>query len=101
MALLHPPPALQAAAHSDVEAAHHGPPDNLFLILCFAALRLHAPAAMRAVRRQWNRDSLIHSRRNRTAPLPAIAPARFAPRSPRVGFRFAAGMRCGLPLAGA
>src|SRR5271154_2851848 len=100
MASLHPPPALAAAAHSDVEPAHDGAPDNLFLILCCAALRLHAPAAMRAVPRQGNRDSFIHPRRNGTAPLPAIAPARFAARSLRVDCRVAAGMRCGLPLAG-
>jgi len=42
MASLHSPLALEAAAHSDIETAHYGSPDNLFLILCFAAFPLHA-----------------------------------------------------------
>src|SRR6266849_1016462 len=101
MTSLHPPPALAAATHSDVETAHDGSPNNLFLILCFAALRLYAPAAIRAVRRQWNRDLFIHALRNRAACLPTIAAARFAAGPLRVGFRIAARMWCGLPLAGA
>ena len=100
MASLHPPLALAAAAHGDIETAHDGSPDNLFLILCFAAFRLHAAAAMRAALRQGNRDSFIHARRDGTACLPAIAAARFAAWPLRVGFWFAARMRCGLALAG-
>ena len=100
MASLHPPLALAAAAHGDIETAHDGPPDNLFLILCFAAFRLHAAAAMRAALRQWNRDPFIHARRDGTARLPAVAAARFAARPLRVGFWCAARMRRGLTLAG-
>jgi hypothetical protein len=48
MASLHPPLTLVAPAHSNIETAHYGSPDNLFLILCFAAFRFHATAAMRA-----------------------------------------------------
>jgi hypothetical protein len=40
MASLHPPLALLAPPHSDIETAHYGSPDNLFLILCFAAFPL-------------------------------------------------------------
>ena len=100
MASLHPPLAIAAATHSDIETAHDGPPDNLFLILGFAAFRLHAAAAMRAALRQGNRDSFIHARRDGTARLPAIAAARFAAWALRVGFWVAARMRCGLTLAG-
>src|SRR6266849_4376360 len=101
MASLHPPLALAAPPHGDVETAHYGSPANLFLILWFAAFRLHATAAMRTVRRQGNRDSFIHARRDGTACLPAIAVTRFAARSLWVGFWCAARMRCRLPLADA
>src|SRR5260370_7903910 len=86
MAPLHPPPARAAPAHRDIETAHYGAPDNLFLILCFAALRLHAPAAMRTVRRQWNRDPFIYARRDGAACLPAVATARVAAWPLRIGF---------------
>ena len=101
MESLHPPLALAAAAHDDIKTAHDGPPDNLFLILCFAAFRFHAATAMRAALWQWNRDPFIHTRRYGTARLPAIAAARFAAWPLRVGFWCAARMRCGLALAGA
>ena len=67
MASLHPPLTLVAPAHSDIETSHYGSPDNLFLILCFAAFRFHAAAAMRAALWQWNRDSFIHARRDGAA----------------------------------
>jgi hypothetical protein len=100
MASLHLPPALAAAAHSDIETAYYGSPDNLFLILCCAAFRLHAATAMRAALRQWNRDPFIHPRRNGAARLSAIAPARLAPWPLRVDFRIAARMWRRLTLAG-
>src|SRR5260370_15936636 len=100
MAPLHPPPARAAPAHSDIETAHYGAPDNLFLILCFAALRLHAPAAMRTVRRQWNCDPFIYARRDGAACLPAVATARFAAWALRIGFWVAPPMRGRLTLAG-
>src|SRR5712692_9267586 len=59
MASLHTPLTLMAAAHRDVETAHHGSPDNLFLLLCFAACRPHAATAMWAALWQWNCDSFI------------------------------------------
>ena len=100
MASLHAPLAVAAAAYGDIETAHDGPPDNLFLILGFAAFRLHAAAAMRAALRQWNRDPFIHARRNGAARLPTVAAARFAAWPLRVGFWVAPRMRGGLTLAG-
>ena len=100
MAPLYAPLAIAAAAHGDIEAAHNGPPDNLFLILCFAAFRLHLTAAMRAALRQWNRDPFIHTRRDGTARLPAVPAARFAAWSLWVAFWCAARMRSRLALAG-
>lgn len=101
MASLHPPLAVAAATHSDIETAHHGPPDNLFLILCFAAFRLYAAAAMWAALWQWNRDPLIYPCRDGAACLPAVVAARFAAWPPRVGFGGTPRMRRGLTLAGA
>ena len=46
MASLHPSLALLAPPHSDIETAHYGSPDNLFLILCFAAFPFYLAAAM-------------------------------------------------------
>ena len=37
MASLHTPVAIAAVTHSNIETAHDGPPDDLFLILGFAA----------------------------------------------------------------
>ena len=101
MASLHPPLALVAPAHSDIETAHYGSPDNLFLILCCEAFRIYAAAALRAALRQWNRDSFVHARGDGTARLPAIAAAWFAAWPLGVGFWCAARMRCGLAFAGA
>src|SRR5260370_40549347 len=56
---------------------------------------------MRTVRRQWNRDPFISARRDGAACLPAVAATWFTARPLRVNFGVAAGMRCGLPLAGA
>src|SRR5262245_60796242 len=67
MASLYPPPALAAAAHRNIETAHHGPPDDLFMILCFAACQLHAASAMRTALRQWDRDPFIHAFRDSAA----------------------------------
>src|SRR5436190_17775275 len=101
MASLHPPPAAAAAAHIDIETAHDGPPDNLFLILCFAAFPLHAAAAMRTALGQGNLDPFIHPPWDRAARLSAIASARLAARAIRVAFGCAPRMRRGLALAGA
>ena len=101
MASLHPPLAVATAAHSDIETAYDGPPDDLFLILRFAAFRLHVAAATRAALRQSNGDPFIHSRGDRAARLPAIAVARFPAWPLRIGFRRAARMRRGLTFAGA
>src|SRR5215475_8215292 len=101
MTSLHPLLAVAAAAHSDIETAHYGSPDNLFLILRFAAFRLHSAAAMRAVLRQWNLDPFIHPRRDRAACLPAVATARLTAWPLWVGFWGAARVRGGLALAGA
>jgi hypothetical protein len=43
MMALHPAPTSPAVAHRNVEAAHHSPPYDVFLILRFATLRLYAP----------------------------------------------------------
>jgi len=96
MAPLHAPVAIAAATHRNIETAYHGPPDDLLLILGFAAFLLHA-AAMRAALWQWNGDSFIHARRE----VPTVPPAGFAAWALRMGFRIAARMRCGLALAGA
>ncbi len=87
MASLYAASAIAAATHGDIETTYDGPPHNLFLILRFAAFRLHAAAAMRAVIRQGNRDAFIHPRRDGAACLSAVAAARFTARSLRVGFR--------------
>src|SRR5262245_3838650 len=101
MASLHPAPALAAAANRNIKTAHHGSPDNLLLVLGFAAFRLHAAATMRAALRQWHGDTFIHPPRSGAAGLPAVAPAWFAPRALRVGFGCTARMRRGLTFAGA
>ena len=93
MASLHAPVAIAAATHSDIETAHDGPPDDLFLILGFAAFPFQAAAAMRTALRQGNRDSFIHARWGGTARLPAIAAAGFAAWALRIGFWVAPRMR--------
>ena len=99
MAPLYASVALAAMAHRDIETAHQGPPDNLFLILGFAAFRFYAAAAMRAALGQRNRDSFIRSRWDGAACLPAVAPARFAAWPLRVDFWVAPRMWGGLTLA--
>ena len=101
MASLHAPVAFAAAAHGDIETAHDGPADNLFLILGCAAFWLHTAAAMRAALRQRNRDPFVHARRDGAARLPAIAAARLTPWALRVGFWYAPRMWRRLTFAGA
>jgi hypothetical protein len=101
MASLHPPVALAATTHDDIETTHYRSPDNLFLILCFATFPFHATAAMWAALWQWNRDSFIHSRWDGAAGLSAIALARLTARRLWVGFRVTPRMRRGLTFAGA
>ena len=101
MASLHAPVTIAAAAHGDIETSDDGPPDDLLLILGFAAFPLHTAAAMRAVLRQRNRDPFIHPRWDGAARLPAVAAAGFAAWAPRVGFGVTARMRRSLPLVGA
>jgi hypothetical protein len=48
---LHPPATIPAATHSNIEAAHHGAPDNVFLILRFAALKLYPTSTVRTLLR--------------------------------------------------
>ena len=71
MASLYAALAIAATTHGD--RTHHGPSHNLFLILRFAAFRLHAAAAMRTVIRQGNLDAFIHTRRDGAACLSATA----------------------------
>src|SRR5262249_21637085 len=102
MAPLHAPLAIAAATHRDIETAHHGPPDNLFLILGFAAFRHHAAAAaMWAALRQRNCHPFIHPRRDRAACRSAIASAWLAAWPLWIGFGCTARMGCGLTFAGA
>jgi hypothetical protein len=75
MAFLHARVAIAAAAHRDMETAHDGAPDNLFLILRLAAFRFHAATTMRTALRQRNRNLFIHPRRDKAARLPAIVSA--------------------------
>src|SRR5579863_3621035 len=98
MASLYAALAIAATTHGDIETTHDGPSHNLFLILRFAAFRLHAAAAMRTVIRQGNLDAFIHARRDGAACLSAIAAARFTAGSLRVGFRPAPRMGRGLTL---
>ena len=100
MASLHAPVAIAAVSHRNIETAHDGAPDDLFLILGFVAFRLHAAAAMRAALRQGNRDSFIHARWGGTARLPAVAPAGFAAWALRIRFWLAPRMRGSLTLTG-
>jgi len=86
MASLYAALAIAATTHGDIETTHHGPSDNLFLILRFAAFRLYAAAAMRTVIRQGDLDAFIHARRDGAACLSAIVAARFTAGSLRVGF---------------
>jgi hypothetical protein len=81
MASLHSPLTLAAAAHGNIKATHDGLPDNILLILRFAAFRLHS-AAMRAVLREWNLDPFIHACRDRAARLPSVAAAWFCGPAP-------------------
>ncbi len=97
---LHAPVAIAAVTHSNIETAHDGPPNDLFLILGFAAFRLHAAAAMRTALRQGNRDSFIYARWCGTARLPAVAAAGFAAWPLRISFWVAPRMRGGLTLTG-
>ena len=101
MASLHSSLAVTAAACCDIETAHDGPPHNLFLILCFAAFRLHAAATMRTALGQRNPDPLIHARRDGAACVAAVAAAGFAARAIRFAFGCASRMRRRLSLAGA
>ena len=73
MASLHPPVAIAAVTHSNIKTSHDGPPDDLFLILGFAAYLLNAAAAMRAALGQGNRNLFIHTLWNGAARLPAVA----------------------------
>ena len=100
MASLHAPVAIAAVTHSNIETSHDGPPDDLFLILGFAACRLHAAATMRAALGQGNRNLFIHALWNGAARLPAVAAARLTAWPLRVGFWVAPRMRGGLTLAG-
>ena len=100
MASLHAPAAIAAVTHSNIETPHDRPPDDLFLILGFAACRLHAAAAMRAALGQGNRNLFIHVLWNGAARLPAVAAARLTAWPLRVGFWVAPRMRGGLTLAG-
>jgi len=101
MAPLHAPVAIAAVAYGDIETAHDGTPDDLFLILCLAAFQLHPAATMRAAFRQWNGDPFIYALRDGAARLPAVVATRFAAWALRIGFRFAPRMRRGLALTGA
>ena len=58
---LHPAATTTAAAHGNIEAAHHGAPNNLFLILRFAPLKLYATSAMRTLLRQRDTDLCINA----------------------------------------
>ena len=95
------PLAIAAVAHRDIETAHHRAPDDLFLILCFAAFRFHLPAAMRAAFRHRNRNPFIYPRRDRAARLPAIAAPRFSAWPLGIGFAVASRMWRGLAPTGA
>ena len=81
MAPLNAPVAMAAVAYGDIETAHDGTPDDLFLILCFAAFRLHAASTLRAAFRQWNGDPFIYALRDRPACLPAVVPTGLAARA--------------------
>ena len=101
MASLHAAAAIAAAAYCDIETANDGSPDNLFLVLSFAAaFRFHIAATVRAVLRQRDGDLFIHSRWNGTTRLPAVAAAGFASWTLRIGFGIAPRVRGGLALAG-
>jgi len=71
----------------------------IFLILSFAAFRFHIAATVRAALRQRCGDLFIHSRRNRTTRLPAVAAAGFASRTLRIGFGIAPRVRGSLAFA--
>src|SRR5262245_22158639 len=101
MAPLYPPLAITTASHGDIETAHHGTPDNPFLVLRFAAFLRHAAAAMRTALWQGNRDPFIDAPRNGAACWPAVAAPRFAAGALRIGFGVAARVRCGLTFTGA
>src|SRR5260370_7778433 len=95
-----PPPRTSAAMpHGDIEPAHHGSPDDLFLVLRFAAFQLHAAAAMWTTLRQGDHDPFIHARGDRPARLSAIPAARLTARLLGTGFCFSARARPALPLA--
>jgi hypothetical protein len=101
MAPLDAPVANAAVTYSDIETAHDGTPDDLFLILCFVAFRLHPAAKMRAALRRWNGYPFVHTPRNGAAPPLAIAATGFAAWALRIGYWCAARMRGGLTSAGA
>src|SRR5260370_39394864 len=100
MTSLHPPRTSAAMPHGDIEPAHHGSPDDLFLVLRFAAFQLHAAAAMWTTLRQGDHDPFIHARGDRPARLSAIPAARLTARLLGTGFCFSARVRRGLTLAG-
>src|SRR3974377_1235249 len=100
VASLHAATTVPAGADLDVEAAHDGLPDDLFLILRLLAIELHFAPAIRAALRKGNANLLVHPRRNRSTGMPAVPRPRFAPRPLRAGLRFSARKRCCLPLSG-
>jgi hypothetical protein len=97
---LYPAATIAAAAHGDIEAAHHGPPYYLFLILRFVALKLDPTSATGTLFRQPNADRFIDPRRCWATGVLAVVTAWFAARALRVVLGFAPGMRCRLTVRG-
>jgi len=96
---LHPTAAFPTTAHSNIKAAHHGAPYDLFLILPFVALKFHAASATRAALRQCYADLFIEAPGNGAAGSASVGATGFPAWKLRVGFRLPTRVGRSLALA--
>ncbi len=92
--------AAQTAPDFDIEAPKDGLSRNFFLELTDRLYRLQIPSAVRAGRRQGNRNDLINFLGCRSVGMETIARPAFTARRLGVGFGRTLGKRGGLSLLG-
>lgn len=100
MASLHLAATILAGADLDIEATHHGLPNDLFLILRLSPFEFHWAPTVRAAFRKRNWNLLVDPWRDWSTGVAAVARARFAPRAFGFGFGFPARERRCLPFGG-
>src|SRR5215469_1667648 len=100
MASLHLAATILAVANLDVEAAHDGLPNDLFLILRLPPFQFQSAPTVWAALRKCNWNLLVDPWRDGATAVAAVARTRFAPRTFGIGFGFPARKRRCLPLGG-